>query len=153
MLRNVIDQLNNRLASISDSLLLNLINRHFQPTDNADAARINQIEISALSSTAIDVITINVEWNHICLITELIGATTGNIGKSADLYWSRYLTASAQKCGGVQKNTTKKNKKEVKVKELVTAAWPIKTGIQPAMPPQTIFCDVFFLSIMVYPKT
>ena len=143
MLRNVIDQLNNRLASTSDSLLLNLINCHFQPTNNVDVARINQIEISALINTAIDVITINVEWNHICFITELIGATTGNIGKSAVLYWSRYLTASAQKCGGVQKKTTKKNKKEVKVKELVTAAWPIKTGMQPESRPKQYFAMYF----------
>ena len=35
------------------------------------------------------------------------------------------------------------------VKELVTAAQPMSTGMQPAAPPQTMFCEVFGLSAIV----
>ena len=47
------------------------------------------------------------------------------------------------------KNISKKNNQEVVVKELVTAAWPINTGMQPAIPPQTMFCEVCFLRAIV----
>ena len=61
--------------------------------------------------------------------------------------------ASAQKCGGVQKKITIKNQNAVQESDSVTAAQPIKTGKQPAIPPQTMFCEVRRFSPTVYPKT
>ena len=57
--------------------------------------------------------------------------------------------ASAQKCGGVQKKITKKNATAAHESELVTAAQPIKTGIHPAAPPQTMFCEVWRFKAIV----
>lgn len=51
------------------------------------------------------------------------------------------------------KKDQKKNSQDVAVNEFVTAACPINTGIHPAIPPQTIFCEVWRLSAIVYPKT
>jgi hypothetical protein len=39
--------------------------------------------IFVLIINAIDVVDIAIEWNHICLITDFMGATTGNIGMPA----------------------------------------------------------------------
>ena len=57
--------------------------------------------------------------------------------------------ASAQKCGGVQKKTTPKRTTAGQASEPVTAAQPISTGMQPAAPPQTMFCRVRRLSSRV----
>ena len=57
--------------------------------------------------------------------------------------------ASAQKCGGVQKKMTPNITSAGHSTVPVTAAQPMTTGMQPAAPPQTMFCDVRRLSISV----
>ena len=59
------------------------------------------------------------------------------------------LIASAQKCGGVQKKITANSTTAAQDSEPVTAAQPMKTGMQPAAPPQTMFCEVRRLSTIV----
>jgi len=51
--------------------------------------------------------------------------------------------------GGVQQNTTANSTTGGQASEPVTAAQPISTGMQPAAPPQTMFCAVRRLSSMV----
>ena len=83
MLRKTIDAWNNlpALGSVGD--FVRLTNCWFQ-------ARIKTIEVIKINSgifvliiKATEVIDIAIEWNHICLITDFIGATTGNIGMPA----------------------------------------------------------------------
>ena len=50
--------------------------------------------------------------------------------------------ASAQVCGGVQKNTMRNITNGVSARLPVTAVQPISGGKQPAMPPQMMFCGV-----------
>jgi len=57
--------------------------------------------------------------------------------------------ASAQKWGGVQKNTMPNSTTGAQASEPVTAAQPMSTGMQPAAPPQTMFCAVRRLSTSV----
>ena len=57
--------------------------------------------------------------------------------------------ASAQKCGGVQKKTTRKRTNGAQATDPVTALHPISTGMHPAAPPHTMFCDVRRLSTIV----
>ena len=54
--------------------------------------------------------------------------------------------ASAQVCGGVQKKITPKNTQAGQPMSPVTADQPMITGMQPASPPQTMFCEVRRLS-------
>ena len=56
--------------------------------------------------------------------------------------------ASAQKCGGVQKNTMRNSTTGVHASSLVTAVQPMSAGKQPAAPPQTMFCVVRRLRII-----
>ena len=57
--------------------------------------------------------------------------------------------ASAQKCGGVQKNTTRNSTTGAHASSPVTAVQPIRAGKQPAAPPQTMFWVVRRLRIIV----
>ena len=57
--------------------------------------------------------------------------------------------ARAQKCGGVQKNTTANSANGAAAIDPVTAAQPISTGMQPATPPHTMFWAVRRLSSIV----
>ena len=80
MLRKTIDAWNNlpALGSVGD--FVRLINCRFQAIIKInDKIKINS-GIFSLIIKAAAVIDIAVEWNHICLITDFIGATTGNIG-------------------------------------------------------------------------
>ena len=52
-------------------------------------------------------------------------------------------------CGGVQKNTTANKMNGARAIDPVTAVQPIRGGKQPAMPPQTMFCDVRRFKIIV----
>ena len=61
--------------------------------------------------------------------------------------------ASAQKCGGVQKNITPNMTSAGQPTVPVTADQPITTGMHPAAPPQTMFCEVRRLSSSVYTST
>jgi hypothetical protein len=61
--------------------------------------------------------------------------------------------ASAQKCGGVQKNTIANRIHGASDSPPVTAAHPTSTGTAPAAPPITMFCVVVRLSISVYTST
>ena len=54
--------------------------------------------------------------------------------------------ASAQVWGGVQRKTTRKSTKGAQASRSVTAVQPIRVGKQPAIPPQTVFCQVRRLS-------
>ena len=60
--------------------------------------------------------------------------------------------ARVQVCGGVQKNTTRNSTNGAQSRLLVTAAQPMSTGMQPAMPPHTTFCAVRRLSSIEYTK-
>src|SRR5580765_6976211 len=51
-------------------------------------------------------------------------------------------SASAQKCGGVQKKTMRKRKSAGSVRFPVAAAQPTTGGTAPAAPPITMFCGV-----------
>ncbi len=57
--------------------------------------------------------------------------------------------ASAQKCGGVQKNITPNSTTGAQVSESLTAAHPTSTGTAPAAPPMTMFCVLVRFSQIV----
>ena len=57
--------------------------------------------------------------------------------------------ASAQKCGGVQKKITANITSAGQPTVPVTAAHPMTTGMHPAAPPHTMFCEVRRLSSSV----
>lgn len=57
--------------------------------------------------------------------------------------------ASAQKCGGCQKNTTPKSSQAGAGTVPVAAAQAISTGAAPQAPPQSVDCDVCRFSSMV----
>ena len=59
---------------------------------------------------------------------------------------------SAQVCGGVQKKITPNITNAGHCTVPATAAQPITTGMQPAAPPQTTFCDVRRFRPSVYTK-
>ena len=61
--------------------------------------------------------------------------------------------ASAQKCGGVQKNIAANSTIGASASEFVTAAQPTSTGTAPAAPPITMFCVLVRFSHIVYTKT
>jgi hypothetical protein len=61
--------------------------------------------------------------------------------------------ASDQKCGGVQKKMTPNMTSAGHPIVPVTAAQPMTTGMQPAAPPHTMFCEVRRLSSNVYTST
>ena len=69
-------------------------------------------------------------------------ATTGSMGTPARAYSSLRSKASAQKWGGVQKNTMRKRSRLSKPIEPVAAAQAITGGNAPAAPPITMFCGV-----------
>ncbi len=56
-------------------------------------------------------------------------------------------------CGGVQKKMIRNITSAGQEIVPVTADQPIITGMQPAAPPQTTFCDVRRLSSRVYTST
>ena len=61
--------------------------------------------------------------------------------------------ASAQKCGGVQKNMTTNRTTGAQASESVTAAQPTSTGTAPAAPPMTMLCVLVRFSQIVYTPT
>ena len=64
------------------------------------------------------------------------------MGTSTFRYSSFMSSESAQKWGGVQKNTMKKRITAVPLTVPVTAAQPTRGGTAPAAPPMTMFCGV-----------
>src|SRR4051812_50218823 len=65
--------------------------------------------------------------------------TTGGIGTPARAYSSFIRRDSAQKCGGVQKNTIANRSSASSDRPPVTAAQPTSGGGAPGAPPETIF--------------
>src|SRR5579859_6427782 len=66
-------------------------------------------------------------------------ATTGNMGTLTAEYWRRSRSASAQKCGGVQKKMSAKSAQAKGLNDPVTTAQPTSGGNAPAAPPTTMF--------------
>ena len=100
--------------------------------------------MTAYSSTA---------YSRICRRVSASPRTTGSIGTPTFSYSPFISSDSAQKCGGVQKNTMKKSSTAVALIEPVTAAHPTSGGTAPAAPPITMFCGVRRFSHTVYTST
>ena len=79
---------------------------------------------------------------RICFRVSASPAATGSIGTPASAYSSRYLSESAQKCGGVQRKITANSSTAVHETSPVTAAQATSGGTAPAAPPITMFCGV-----------
>ena len=86
----------------------------------------------------------------IWFLVTLFPLTTGSIGTLAFEYYISLYSASAQKCGGVQKNIMQNNKTGKKLISLAEQTQPITGGKAPAAPPITIFWEVLLLSHTVY---
>ncbi len=72
--------------------------------------------------------------------------TTGSIGTPASAYRGVSSRASAQKCGGVHRNTIKNRKTAPRPIRPFAAAQPTSGGIAPAAPPMTMFWAVLRFS-------
>ena len=68
-------------------------------------------------------------------------AATGSIGCPPAVV-SLNFTASAQKCVGCQKNTTRKSRKGGRDSDPRTVAQAMRIGAAPQMPPHSVLCDV-----------
>jgi hypothetical protein len=79
---------------------------------------------------------------RICSVVAARPATTGSMGTPARLYSSVRLSDSAQKCGGVHRNTIRNRMIGSRPMFPVEEAQPTTGGSAPAAPPMTMFCGV-----------